>query len=102
MGDCNTKEKTMARELLRKCETLPKEGDPDLLKEKHFILQNSKEGALSRAGASIIPQRETHVTQSKQCKSMATQDAHHFPGHMPPTLPFTAHSVETYSDRLSN
>lgn len=58
MGDCNTEEKTMARELLKKCETLPKEGDPVLLKEKHFIPQGSKEDALSSARTSIIPQRE--------------------------------------------
>lgn len=63
MGDCNTEEKAMARELLKKCETLPKEGDPDLLKEKHFILQNSKEDALLSAGASIIHQRETRYSK---------------------------------------
>lgn len=93
----------MARQLLKNVRSCPtKKGDPDLLKEKHFTLQNGKEDAFSSARTSIILQREKYVTKSKHCKSMANEEMHHFPRHMPPTLPFTTHSVETYSDRLRN
>lgn len=33
---------------------------------------------------------------------MANQEVYHLPGPMPPTVPFTIHSVKTYGDRLEN
>lgn len=64
--------------------------------------QNGKEDALSSTRTPIILQRETYVTKSEQCNSMAKQEVYHLAGRMPPTTPFTTHSVETYNDRLGN
>lgn len=49
-------------------------GTPDLLMEKHFIPQNNKKDALSNTRTPIIPQRETYVAKSEQCKSMTNQE----------------------------
>lgn len=75
---------------------------PDLLMKKYFIPQNSKEDALPSARIPLIPQTETYVIKSEQRKSMANYEVYHLPGPMPPTVPFTTHSVKTYSDRLEN
>lgn len=70
--------------------------------EKYFIPQNSKEDALPSARTPLIPQKETYATKSEQCKPMANHEVYHLPGPMPPTVPFTAHSVKTYNVRLEN
>lgn len=59
-GKLEYRRKSYTRKLLKKNARLYlKKGTPDLLLEKYFIPQNSKEGALSSAKTPLIPQRET-------------------------------------------
>lgn len=61
MGNWNIEEKAIQESYSKKknARLYLKKGTPDLLMEKYFIPQNSKEGALSSAKTPLIPQRET-------------------------------------------